>query len=244
MRTLCLFVLCTLLSCQKQKSEPQVAGIIQKKEIKKGLPPEKKSQRIDTILINGQDDEPSKTEYILACLLDQKADKDSIITEKYRLDFYQNKIKTASSKLTIKGVTEGSDWSASYKMSSPDAKNTSFIALNFGYPACGYAHNNYLYYLNNNNLELVHEWFTMSDSGWGSWVEFTNPSGKSDPDSFYCKTVAFEPDDENDEMGYEKHYDSIVFQLKNNHWTKKMLTTEDKAYFEKKQSFDEFHKIQ
>lgn len=83
----------------------------------------------------------------------------------------------------------------------------------------------------------------MSDSGWGSWVEFTNPTGKPETESFYCKRVAFEPDDNNEDMGTAAHSDSIVFQLKNKHWIKQFLSAEGKTYFEKKMSFNDFHKI-
>ncbi|MDX6190346.1 hypothetical protein SGQ83_13375 [Flavobacterium sp. Fl-318] len=239
-----LFILAFFISCQKEKNIADIPSVAnQENKTEEVTIAKEKFLKTDTISFY-ETAGTTKNSYILAHLLNQKIDKDSVITGNYQLDFYRNKIKTASSKLTIKGTTEGSEWSASYGLSASDTKNSSFIQISYGYPACGYAHDNYLYQLNNNNLELVHEWITMSDSGWGSSVELTNPSGKSNPDFFYCKRVAFEPDDENEEMGYEKHYDSIVFQLKNKLWTKKMLSVEDKPYFEKKRSFDEFHKQQ
>ncbi|OXB14169.1 hypothetical protein [Flavobacterium reichenbachii] len=195
--------------------------------------------KIDTISIS-DNGETSKDNYILAYLLDQKADKDSIVTGKYQLDFYLNKIKTTSSKITIETIQKGSEWSAIFGLGTEGAKDSPFIQISFGYPACGYNQNHYLYYLNNNNLQLVYEWYTMSDSGWGSWVEFENPT-KANPESFYCKTVAFEPDDNDENMGIVTHSDSIGFRLIGNRWKSQLLSVKDKNYFEKKMSFDEFH---
>ena len=65
--------------------------------------------------------------------------------------------------------------------------------------------------------QLFHEWDSMLDGGWGSWVEFDNPNAKSNPESFYCKTVTYFPADDNDDMGTVSHYDSIAFRLNGNH---------------------------
>lgn len=237
-----LFVLALLAGCQKEKTPTEAAVIAPEKKTEIMLAKEEKFLKTDTISIS-EWDETSKNNYILAHLLNQKADKGSIVTQQYQLDFYQDQDKTVSSKVTIEGYQKGSEWGASYGLSSTADKKSSFIHVSFGYPACGYTQNNYLYYLKNKGLQLVYEWDTMSDSGWGSWVEFTAPTGKSETDSFYCKRVAFEPEDDNEDMGTATHSDSIVFQFKNQRWTKQLLTAEGKTYFEKKMSFNDFHKI-
>ncbi|MEO8534989.1 MAG: hypothetical protein ABI441_14620 [Flavobacterium sp.] len=237
-----LFILAFLASCKKETTTAEAAIVAPEKKTEVAIVSKENFLKTDTIQIT-EGDETSKNSYLLAHLLSQKADKDSIVTVQYQLDFYQNKTKIASSKVTIEGDQKGSEWGASQGLSSTSAKESSFIQISYGYPACGYNQNNYLYFLKENNLQLVYEWDTMSDSGWGSWVEFTNPNEKSDPDLFYCKRVAFEPDDDNEDMGIAKHSDSIVFKLKNKRWTKQLLSAEDKTYFEKKMSFNEFHKI-
>ncbi|RUT69654.1 hypothetical protein D0817_13600 [Flavobacterium cupreum] len=237
-----LFVLALLGGCQKEKAITEAASIAPEKKTEVTLAKEEKFLKTDTVAIS-EGDETSKNNYILAHLLDQKADKDSIVTQHYQLDFYQDRTKTVSSRVTIEGYQKGSEWGASYGLSSTAVKNSSFIQVSFGYPACGYMQNNYLYYLKNKGLQLVYEWDTMSDSGWGSWVEFTAPKGKTDTESFYCKRVAFEPDDDNEDMGTAKHSDSVVFQFKNQRWTKQLLSPADQTYFEKKMSFNAFHEI-
>jgi hypothetical protein len=235
-----------LIGCQKTKTtDSEIAALPVVQEIPMesiDTSADEKIIKTDTVAIYVNGEESSK-DYILANLVEQQADKDSIVTVKYRLDFYQNKSKTGSSKVTIKGFEKGSDWMASYGLTSETSKNSPFIHISVGYPACGYTHDNYLYYLKNNSLQLVHQWNTLSDSGWGSWVEIANPSKSSDPKSFYCKTVAFVPadEDENMDMGILTHSDSISFELKGNQWSKKLLSTKDKAYFQKKMTFDQFN---
>lgn len=72
----------------------------------------------------------------------------------------------------------------------------------------------------------------------------SNASG-NDPESFYCKTVSFEPgDDDNEDSGIVSYTDSISFSLTGNRWKKKLLSAKDKPYFQKKMSFNEFHNQQ
>jgi hypothetical protein len=234
-----LLFLLLLIGCQKPKSEPQITSTAPEPKTETAVVKEH-FLKTDTISIS-EGEENSKSNFVLAHLLNQTADKDSIVTSKYRLDFYVNKTKITDSKITIKGVDKGSEWSATYGLTSATAKNSPFIQINFGYPACGYNRSNYLYYLKNSDLQLVHEWDSMTDGGWGSWIEFDNPDAKSNPESFYCKTVTYFPEDDNDDMGTVSHSDSIAFHLNGNHWKKQLVSAKDKVYFEKKVSFDDFH---
>jgi hypothetical protein len=238
------FSLLIFIGCQKTKptdAAPPIAEIIEPQETLE-VSADEKIIKTDTVAIY-TDGTESSTDFILAHLVDQQADKDSIVTVKYRLDFYQNKTKSASSKVAIKGFEKDSEWTASYGLTSETSKNSPFIQITVGFPACGYAHDNYLYYIKDSGLQLVHQWSSMTDSGWGSWVEIVNTSTKSDPKSFYCKTVAFIPadEDENMDMGILKHSDSISFELKDNKWKKMLLSAKDKPYFEKKMTFDQFN---
>lgn len=235
--------LCLLISCQKPKPVSQIQAETISENKAEAIVNKENFLKTDTISIS-DDGETSKDNYILAHLVDQKADKDSIVTAKYRLDFYLNKTKIADSKITIKGIDKGSEWGAKYGLASVESpKNSPFIQISFGYPACGYTSSNYLYYLKNNDLQLVHQWDVMSDSGWGTWVKFEDATSKTNPESFYCKTVSFEPENDNDEMGTVTYSDSTVFHLSGNHWKKQLLSEKDKVYFQKKISFNEFHDL-
>jgi hypothetical protein len=244
MKSQVLFILFVLIGCQKPKSESQITSTTPENKIQTVNTAEEKFLKTDTISIS-EEGETSKDNYILANLLEQKADKDSIVTSKFRLDFYQNKSKTASSKVTIENYEKGSEWSGSYGFADNTSdKNSSFIKIDFGYAACGYTHENYLFYLKEGNLQLVHQWQSMSDSGWGTWTEFISNKSEKEPGNFYCKTVSFEPgDDESEDSGIVTYSDSISFSFNGNRWKKQLLSAKDKPYFEKKMSFNEFHKI-
>ena len=242
MKIQAIIFLCLLLSCQKPKPVSQIRSEKPISENKaEAIVTKETFLKTDTVSVYNEG-EPSKENYILANLLEQKADKDSVVTAKYQLDFYQNKTKITSSKITVKGIDKGSEWGAILGLGEQNIKSSPFIQIRLGYPACGYNQNNYLYYLKNHDIQLVHEWYTMSDSGWGSWVEFGNPPAKATPESFYCKTVSFEPDDNDENMGTVTHSDSIVFRLSGNRWKSQLLSAKNKNYFKKKMSFDEFHK--
>ncbi|MBS7256699.1 hypothetical protein [Flavobacterium branchiicola] len=235
-----LFFLLLLIGCQKPKPAESAAKktVSEKHKVANVADPFISS---DTIHFYAEG-ETSSTNYILANLVDQKVDKDSIVISRYQLDFYENKTKTASSKVTINGYEKGSEWSATYGLSSESTNTSSFIQVSFGYPACGYNQSHYLYHLKNKNLQLVYEWDSMTDSGWGSWVEFDNPTAKNDPETFYCKRVAFEPEEDDDNMGTVTHSDSIEFRLSGNHWKNQLLSVQEKVYYQKKVSFDDFYK--
>ncbi|MEO7978991.1 hypothetical protein [Flavobacterium sp.] len=240
-----LFILLILAGCQKEQKIAQTSGfdaIEAPKQVKANTKEVEESVlRTDTILFS--EDKKAAITHILVHLTEQKADNDSIITSKFRLDFYQNKNKIASSKIIISGYQKGSEWSGSYGLNDA-SENSSFLKIDFGYPACGYVFDNYLYYVENNDLQLVHQWQSMSDSGWGNWTEFMTDNSK-DPKIFYCKTVSFEPgDDDSEDSGILKYSDSVSFSLKGNQWGKKILSAKDKPYFEKKMRFDEFHNQQ
>lgn len=243
-----LFILFLLASCQEQKKNliadvssveaTEIHPIADKRET------EEKTLRTDTILLSNEKN--AEFTHILANLTELKADKDSILTSKFRLDFYKDKTKIASSRITITNYEKGAGWGGSSGLTNLSGKNSSFIQIGFGYPACGYTHENYLYYLKKHDLQLVHQWQSMSDNGWGTWTEFlSDASAEEDPKTFYCKTVSFEPgDDENEDSGIVTYTDSILFSMKGNRWKKKLLSAKDKPYFEKKMSFNAFHNQQ
>ncbi|WP_281231390.1 hypothetical protein [Flavobacterium gelatinilyticum] len=244
-----ILIALTVISCQKdqKKAQTEIVTISEIPEVTETeeQTTDEKVLHTDTIILS--EDKNADINLVLANLVKQEADKDSVVTSTFRLDFYQNKNKIASSKIAIQQYEKGSDWSGSLGLTESSNQNSSFISIGSGYPACGYTHENYLYYLKDSNLQLVHHWQSMSDSGWGMWTEFVNhdSEGGKDPKMFYCKTVAFVPgDDDNEDSGILKYSDSISFSLQGSHWKKKLLSAKEKPYFEKKMTFNEFHNQQ
>lgn len=237
-----LFLL-ALISCKKEPSLGPKWTEADKKASAVKPAPKEINYKVDTVYVSGTSDLGVST-YVLASFLDKKIDKDSLITVQYNLDFYINKRKIGSEKVAIVPFTEGSSWGASFGLSREDEAMVSpFINISFGYEACGYNQQHFLFYLKGTRLQLVHEWDSMSDGGWGSWLEFGGINPKNEPVSFYSKRVSYGgKEDVNDEdMGTVEHSDSTVFHLKNNKWEKRLLTPQDKVYWKKDITFNEFY---
>jgi hypothetical protein len=233
------FVLLVLacVGCKKQEAA-EVASVVELAE-KEAIAPKEILLKTDTIRISG-DEKKVKNDFILAHLLEKTTDKDSLVTARYRLDFYKNKKKLGSEKATIFPYTEGSDWSAFCGLSEEVATTSPFIQIGFGYPACAYNHQQYLFYVTPNSLQLVHEWESMTDSGWGSWLEFVNANPNNKTDTFYCKSVSYSPTDD-EEMGTVEYSDSTKFYFKNKRWYKQLITAKGKPYVKRNVAFDVFH---
>lgn len=233
--------LLVLISCKKEPSQgPKWTEADKKitavKPAPKGITP-----KVDTIEISGISELDSNM-HILASFLDKKIDKDSIITVHYNLDFYSNKRKIGSEKIAIVNFTEGSNWGASFGLSQDyETQVSPFIKISFGYEACGYNQQHFLFYLKDTRFQLVHEWDSMSDGGWGGWVEFGGMTPSKNPVSFHCKTVYYMGKEDDEQMGTVQHLDSTKFILKNNRWEKQLLTPKEKVYWEKDIAFNDFY---
>jgi len=187
------------------------------------------------------DSKSRQNEYVLVHALGIKYDKDSICLAKFRLDFIQNRKQIHTQNVEIKGFDEGSVWSAGYEL---DSVASPLKNVSVGYEACGYTQTHFLFYIDGKKSELIHQWESMSDSGWGSWGEIV--SGM--PTDFYFRTEAFSPADEtaegDDEWGFNEFSDSTRFQLKNGKWVKTLLTEKGKTYRSKKLTFNKYHKAE
>ncbi|MCG2610308.1 hypothetical protein LZZ90_02160 [Flavobacterium sp. SM15] len=203
-------------------------------ETPKTLPEETVISKTDTIFFFYEEPQRLK-EYVLVRFLDQKFDKDSICTANFKLDFIKDKKPLGSYKIQIKGFDQGSDWSGSLEL---DSIASPLKSIRVGYPACGYNQNNFLFHTQGKKIDLVHQWLSMSDSGWGTWGKIVSGT----PQDFYFRMESYLPDDNEEEMGISECFDSTHFELKDNRWAKKLLTPQGKAYRSKKLSFNDFHK--
>ena len=140
--------------------------------------------------------------------------------------------------VTIKGVEKESNWYGMYEM---DTIYSPFKRLSFGYPACGYTQDNFLYYIDNKESAKIHTWLSIFDGGWFNNVEFF-PISKT---KFACRTASFwsdVSDEENqetdEEFGILEHSDSIVFDLQKGKWSKSIITPKEKVYRKKRVAFE------
>lgn len=192
--------------------------------------------KTDTIHFSYKSD--VKDDYAIIHLLEEKYTKDSLCTSKFRIDFIQKKSKIFSDLVTIKGVEKESNWFGMYEM---DTIYSPFKRLSFGYPACGYTQDNFLYYIDNKESAKIHTWLSVGDGGWFNDVEFF-PISKT---KFACRTASFWSDDSelennetDEEYGILEHSDSIVFDFQNGKWQKSFKTPKEKVYRKKRMSYD------
>jgi hypothetical protein len=232
-KAILIFTLLAIISCKKEEQKA-VANIVKTDSLSVAV----KTISADTIFFT-YDEKWKAKDIALVYLLDKKYNKDSICTATFKIDFKDNRRATIFSKtLKIRSMDyEGSEW---YGYLELDTIASPLKRIGYGYPACGYTQNNFLFYIDEKKPGLIHEWTSGNDSGWGYWSEVV--SGK--PQDFYFRTQSFSPvgDSAQDEFGLNEYSDSIHFKFENNKWKKTYLTPKGKVYRSKKVAFDTFYK--
>lgn len=231
MKKLIPFVtLLAIISCRNE-NQKLVANPTKKDSVDVAV----KAISIDTIFFS-YDEKWKGKDIALAYLLDKKYDADSVCTGTFKIDFKGGNGTTIfSKKLKIRGVYEESDWTGQLQL---DSIASPLKTISYGYPACGYTQNYFLFYINKSNSSLVHQWYSGGDSGWGYWSEVV--TGK--PEDFYFRTQALVDDPKDEEMALNEFSDSMHFKLENNKWKKTVLTPKGKVYRSREVNFDEFYK--
>jgi hypothetical protein len=235
-KTIIIFAIILFVSCKKENQDK--INRTSKDTLKShNLKIVEKLNLADTIFFSYYNDNSKYKDFALAHLIEKKYSIDSICTAKFVLDFIKNKEKVYSYPILIKGYDEGSEWYGNYEL---DSVSSPLKRISVGYSACGYLQNNFLFYVENKEVSLIHKWDSSSDSGWGYWGEII--SGTSE--DFYFRTESFTPVDETDsesEKGIIEFSDSIHFQLIDNKWSKNYKSVKGKVYRSKKQTFDEVY---
>lgn len=200
----------------------------------------KKSERFsDTLYFNIENDS-IQNDFIIINLI-----KDSVVNEichnsTFEFIFYKNNTFSYKTKENISCYTEGSNWYFLFGLNEKqNLKN--YLEIINGYEACGYIQHHFLYDVEN-EIQLIFRYETMSDSGWGEYIEFENIK----TNSFSVKKVSFMPVDYNyeDELGIYEISDSVKFEKKNKKWKKIVLSRKGQIIKTDTISFSEFHKIE
>ncbi|MCP2026287.1 uncharacterized protein YcfL [Flavobacterium sp. HSC-32F16] len=236
MKKVCILLFSLIVISCKNKPDQKLKNDIKKEVVSSS----EKALKIDTIGISGND---VKSNYIVASLLKNTVNKDSTETVQYNLDFYVNKEKITSESFTINDYVKDSEWIANYGFSPDDDSSVSpFIQLDFGFQASGFLQKQYLYFLNKKEIQLIHEWESSNDAGWGNWTEFLNVNPKKVTQSFYFRNISFMPkNDDDSNIGIASYSDSTKIYFENNHWKKQLLTPKDKIYRKKEITWDDFY---
>ena len=152
MRIVLFILFAFFISCQKQKGISKPETSIQEKTKLIAARTTDKLLKTDTVFVYDSG-ELNPNFFVLAHLLAKKMDKDSLLTMSYRLDFYKDKKQIASSRIIIPNYTNGSEWSGSLGLSDATSKQSPFVTIRLGYPACGYAQQNFLFFIKKYYIE-------------------------------------------------------------------------------------------
>ncbi len=227
-----LFVLLSIFSCKKDINEDSVHT--KNQVISSLISPHQLTT--DTVFFS-YDPKTRFEDYALVHLKSKTYGKDSNCSAKFQLEFFQKRRLIYSAPLSIKGIDKESEWYGKLEL---DSVASPLRTITLGYPACGYIHDNYLYYIKENQSQFLFHWNSMSDGEWGSWGEIITGTA----DDFYYRHITFGGggEEDNDEsIGIAEYSDSIHFKKTNNHWALKYLTPKDKVYRQSKQSYEAFN---
>ena len=200
MRYLSIIGLLFIFACNQKKEDVLVEKIRVEDTI---LKTDTLKLSLDTDLV--------ENDWVLIQLLEKVYSKDSILNAKYRFDFFRNDSLVKQSYILLKDLfEENAEWYAQSGFKYEETpKYSSFLTISNGYPACGYQHTHFLFYTENNAFDLVNEYATFSDSGWGTYVEFF----EKNKNFLISRTSSFGPDDDgNEDVGIEELSDSIHFK--------------------------------
>lgn len=192
--------------------------------------------KIDTVFFN-YNEKTKLNDYALISILERNYREDSISSATFKIDFIFKKQLVYSHQLKVKNIDNGSEWYGNLEL---DSIASPLKTISIGYPACGYSQKKFLFYINPEaKSNLVYQWESMSDSGWGTWSQVIS----GNPENFIFRTESFSPKEEDSEdIGIVEYSDSIEFKLVNNQWKQIYKTPRGKIFRSITKSFDEFHK--
>ncbi len=211
-----------------------IGNVVEKEEIK----------IVDTIPNYISSEKRQKSSYIIARLLNKEPVTKETNTADFELEFYKKNIKVGTSNLTITHFAKGSKWRAIEGLADENAMgNSPFVKLRLLHKDPKYYKHDYLYFIKNNQVQLLIKWEGLNDLGWGEWLDIHNPNKTVEPDYFYCKTGSFrEIDTIDNEIGMLRFSDSIEFRFKNNKWVQELKSKKNSPYYEKEMNFNEVYK--
>lgn len=186
---------------------------------------------------------------VLASTLKKGFNKENVEITFCRLDFYLKGKKLFSFPVTADTSEEG-DWSL-YEDLFPDDKRNfydkRFFEISYGVPACGYAQTNFLFFIENNNLQLISRNISGVDGPYGDWVEFEPNFVENKIVSLTSKKIAINSDeskpynDENENL-VRAISDSIVYNYNGKKWLGKLKTPKGNIFRTEYKTFKELYK--
>lgn len=209
----------------------------------------KQALKTDTLLFE-KTKEFNHVDKILAIQLKKGYTKDSIEITSCRLDFYHNNKIVNSIPVTTYASSEEGDWSLYEDALGNDKSKKSdyrFFEISYGVGACGYVQSNFLFFVENNNFQLIVQYDSMGDGPYGNGLEFEPNFDNNKIVSFSSKSVSIESDDskpyndENEDL-VRTFSDSTIYTYDDGKWSGRLKTKKGKPYRKEFRTFHELYK--
>lgn len=185
---------------------------------------------------------------VVATTLKKVYTKDSIEVTQCRLDFYRENEIISSIPITASTSEEGI-WSL-YEDLFPDEKrevfDNRFFEISYGYPACGYTQSNFLFFTENNKLQLISKYDSSGDGPYGDLLEFEPKFVGNKIVSLSSKKVQIDSDEskpynEENENLIRVFSDSVAYTYNSGKWTAKPKTPKGKIFRKEYKTYKELY---
>lgn len=175
---------------------------------------------------------------------------DSIEINSCRLDFYLKKKLIQTISVNTYASSEGPIWSlyedvfTNHKNKKPDHR---FFEISNGVPACGFAQSNFLFFVANNEFQLVSKYDSVGDGPYSEVLEFEPYFVDDQVLYFSSKKVVVDTDeskpynDENEDLA-RSFSDSMLYKLNHGKWSAELKTPKDKIYRTEFKKYDDLYK--
>lgn len=175
---------------------------------------------------------------VLAVALKKTYSKDSVEITSCRLDFYFKNKLLKCIPVDFYISSEGSIWSL-YENTFTNAKSKKtdnrFFEISCGVPACGYGQYGFLFFVENNDFQLVSKYVSVGDGPYSDYFAFEPYFVDDNVLYFTSKRVVVSSDEskpynEDNEDFVITFSDSTVYTLNHGKWSGKLKTPKDKPF--------------
>lgn len=204
--------------------------------------------KIDTIILEKLN-KLNIADKVLAVTLKTGFSKDSVEISSCRIDFYfKNKLLQSIPLETI-ASHEDPIWSFYEDVFTNQKSNKSdnrFFEISYGVPACGFTQSNFLFFVENNEFQLVTKYASLGDGPYGDYFDFNPYFVGDDVLYFASKRVVIDADeskpynDENEDLVIT-FSDSTIYKFNNGKWLGQLITPRNKPYRKEFKTYNELY---
>lgn len=207
-----------------------------------------KALKIDTLVFEKLKD-LNVLDKVLAVSLKTGFSKDSIETTSCRLDFYYKNKLVQSIPVETYASSEDPIWSIYEDVFMNDKikkSDSRFFEISFGVGACGFVQSNFLFFVENNLIQLVSKYDSVGDGPYGRYIAFKPNFVGNEVVSFISKKVVIDSDETKPYNDENEHFiitffDSTIYKMKHGKWSGQLKTVKDKPYRKEFRTYKELY---